>query len=143
MSAEEVGARIFKAAVFGGITVAGLGLIFGFPSRPLWLGVVVAVCMLFSTLTMLAILVSLGSLAAGIVIWAGLAPSSLDVSGWTKTAKAVVEQKASTSEAEAGKPATLTERLEQLAGACQKGLLSETECKAARELLLEKFKSAQ
>jgi hypothetical protein len=143
MSGEEVGARIFKAAVFGGITVVGLGLIFGFPSRPLWLGVVVAVCMLFSTLTMLAILVSLGSLAAGILIWAGLAPSGLDVSGWTKTAKAVVEQKASTSAAEAGKPATLTERLEQLAAACQKGLLSETECKAARDSLLEKFKSAQ
>ena len=39
----------------------------------------------------------------------------------------------------AGKPATLSERLEQLAAACQKGLLSEAECKAARESLLEKF----
>jgi len=142
---DELGGRLVRAIAFGALMAIGLGLVFGFQSRALLLVIVIAICMMFSAMVSTAMAASLGVFAYGVALWAGLLPHDLGVADLAKRASGAFEQRAVLvdSDAIAAKPATLSERLEQLSLACQKGLLGDQECKTTRESLIAKFKNAQ
>ncbi len=145
MDESELVGRIVRTLVFGGMTLIGLAMIYGLHSRVLLLALVIATCMVFSTLTMFAMAASLTTFAAGVALWAGLIPAGLDLPGWLREANptAVRIARPDTTVADAGASSSLSDRLQQLSAACAKGLLSEPECKTMRAELLDKFRASQ
>jgi hypothetical protein len=137
MGEGELSQRFLRGVAFSALTAIGIGLMLGFQSRAMFLALIVALCMLFSMMVRLAVVASFVVFIAGILLWAGFKPDSIKMPDmtWLSTAKSSLE-----AETSGAKPPDLAERLQQLDAACQKGLLSQNECREMKDSLLSKFK---
>jgi len=137
MSEGELPQRFLRAVAFSALTAVGIGLMAGFHSQAMFLALIVALCMLFDMMVRLAVAASFVVFIAGILLWSGFKPDGIKMPEmtWLSNAKSSLE-----GETTGAKPPDLAERLQQLDAACQKGLLSQSECKEMKDSMLSKFK---